>query len=272
MNDVAKLPRRILVTGAAGSLGAEVAQHLVRALLAGRVERLRLVDLRPVTHALPPQVECIEASLANRTVAFEVARGMDAIIHLAGIPVEAEWAALIPANIAATAHLFDAAVAQGVDRVLFASSNHAVGMYPVGQRIDHTTAPRADSRYGLTKAFGEELAALYAAKTPVRSFCMRIGSCFADVTQTRQLKTFQSFADFLRLIDVGLTAEYRCEIVYGLSDIAQGYWDNSNARRLGYTPQDQPEAFARAPLEDTAHPFQGGGFATMPLPGVAQKS
>ncbi|NDW33414.1 NAD(P)-dependent oxidoreductase [Salipiger sp. PrR007] len=265
MNDTPAFPPRILVTGAAGSLGGQVARHLAQALSEGRIAALRLVDIRPVTVDLAGTPERLEMSLQTREAAFRVAEGMDAIIHLAGIPVEDEWEALIPANIAATAHLFDAAMAHGVDRLLFASSNHAIGMYPVMQRLDHATPPLADSRYGVTKAFGEQLAALCSARTPLRSFCMRIGSCFEVVSERRQLSTFQSFADLLRLVDVGLTADYRHEIVYGLSDIPDGYWDNANAFRLGYAPQDHPQDFAPAKLPSRRYAHQGGEFAERPF-------
>lgn len=228
---------------------------------------MRLLDIVPID---PPAegVETVVDTLASRDVAFAASEGIDAIIHLAGISTEGEWDALLPANLAATAHLFDAALANGVDRVLFASSNHAIGFYPVGQRIDHNAPGRADSRYGLTKLFGEELARLYATKTKLRGFCMRIGSCFPAATALRHMSTYQSFGDFLRLVEVGLTADYRFEIVYGVSDVPEGFWDNSNAFRLGYTPLDKPADFVAGALDRTSYAFQGGAFATDPLPGI----
>ncbi len=259
----AEFPQAILVTGAAGNLGQVVARHLTDRLRAGQISQLRLADIRPIPVA--EGVETIQTPISERDVAFRLAEGMDAIIHLSGIPTENEWDALIPANIAATAHLWDAAVAHGVDRLLFASSNHAVGMYPADQVIDHSAPPRPDSRYGLTKAFGEQLGALYAAKTPVRGFAMRIGSCFEVANARRHLKTFQSLADFTRLIDTGLTADYRFEIVYGMSDNDGSFWDNANALRLGYAPQDHAADFMTAPIDETDHRFQGGHFADEPL-------
>lgn len=258
------MPQAILVTGAAGNLGRSVAAHLAAGLTQGRITRLRLVDIAPLT-APAPEVECLHLSLSTAEAARQVTQGMDAVIHLAGIPIESDWDSLIPANLAGPAYLWDACVANGVDRVLFASSNHAIGMYPVDQRIDHTAPPRPDSRYGVTKAFGESLAALYAAKTPVRGFCMRIGSCFAQATAKRHLKTFQSLADFNRLIDVGLTADYRYEVVYGLSDIPDGYWDNANAHRLGYAPQDHPRDMMHPQPDPAEHACQGGSFVDLPL-------
>lgn len=263
-----ELPQAILVTGAAGHLGRSVAKHLAQALVDGRIARLRLTDIAPIPDPLErphPGLERLEAPLSTPEAAEVLTRGMEAVIHLAGIPTETEWSRLIPANLAGPAYLWDACVGNGVDRVLFASSNHAVGLYPVETRIDHTAPPRADSRYGVTKAFGEQLAQLYAAKTPVRGFCMRIGSCFRHASAKRHLKAFQSRADLNRLIDVGLTADYRFEIVYGLSKIEDGYWDNRNAYQLGYAPQDHPRDMMREPVDQTEYRFQGGGFPELPL-------
>lgn len=256
-------PRAILLTGAAGNLGQELTRHLVAQLRAGQVDRLRLADIRPM--APIAGVEIVTGSLGDRDLAFSLAEGMDAIIHLAGIAVESTWDALIPANISGSAHLWDAAVAHGVDRILFASSNHAVGMYPTDQRIDHQTPPYPDSRYGLTKAFGEMLGRLYAEKTPVRAYCMRIGSAFAQATARRHLQTFQSHADFIRLVDAGLRADYRFEIVYGVSDNADSFWDNANARRLGYVAQDSAADFMAEVVDETDYRFQGGAFAQAAL-------
>jgi uronate dehydrogenase len=94
---------------------------------------------------------------------------------------------------------------------------------------------------------------------------MRIGSCFEKPTTERMLATWLSFADLDRLIRVGLTADYLFEIVYGQSRNTRGWWDNSNAYRLGYDPQDNAEAYAAEvegkqsgdPLSDD---FQGGNF------------
>lgn len=258
------LPPAILVTGAAGNLGRVVSNRLLAKLRQGNIQRLRLADIKAIDLDIP-NVECIQTAIDSREAAVALTAGMDAVIHLAGVSVEDEWEALIPANLAAPAWLWEACVAQNVDRVLFASSNHAIGFYPVDTRIDHTAPALPDSRYGITKAFGEELARLYAAKTPVRGFCMRIGSCFAQPSALRHLKTFQTFDDFLRLIEVGLTADYRFEIVYGLSDILDGYWDNSNALRLGYAPQDQINLTPQMQNDRTEYQWQGGSFPLLPL-------
>lgn len=114
-------PRTVLLTGAAGGLGT-----LMRDLLPAYGYELRLFDLRPVEGA----PEAIVADLADKAAVREAVRGVDAIIHLAGISLEAPFEKILAANIAGTYNLYEAAHDEGVQRVVFASSNHAVGFTP----------------------------------------------------------------------------------------------------------------------------------------------
>lgn len=251
---------RILLTGAAGNLGREL-----RRRLAGRFAVLRVSDLAEMAPAGPGE-EVIRCDLANAEQVMRLCTGMDAIIHLGGQSVEADWPRVLQANIIGAINLFEAARLTGVERVLFASSNHVVGLYPRSRHFDHAITPlRPDSRYGASKAFGEDLAALYAYKHGIKAFCMRIGSCTEKPLNRRMLSTWLSFGDFERLIDTGLHGAYQFEIVYGQSRNDRGWWDNSNAFRLGFDPQDNAEAYAAEvemkisgdPLDDD---FQGGPF------------
>jgi uronate dehydrogenase len=105
---------------------------------------------------------------------------------------------------------------------------------------------------------------------------MRIGSCFEKPTNARMLSTWLSFADLDRLIQVGLTADYLFEIVYGQSRNTRAWWDNANAYRLGYDPRDNAEIYAAEvegkvsgnPLDDE---FQGGGFVPPDFSGDPSK-
>ena len=105
--------------------------------------------------------------------------GVDGIVHLGGFSVEGPWDTILQANIVGCYNLFEAARRHGVERVVFASSNHVVGFYPRQRRIGVDDAVRPDSRYGVSKAFGEALAALYAYKHGLRVTCIRIGN-FGD--------------------------------------------------------------------------------------------
>ena len=200
--------------------------------------------------------------------------GVDAVVHLAGIPVEARFAKLLAANIDGTYQVFEAAHQAGVPRVVYASSNHAVGYheradYPDGVGIG--VRPRPDTYYGVTKVFGEALGSFYADRHGMAVACVRIGSCFAEPRTVRMLGTWLSPADAVRLFHSLLTApELRYEIVYGVSANTRGWWDLEPARRLGYRPQDDAEVHAEAlekaqgPLDpsDPDYRYLGGRFVT----------
>ena len=148
---------RVLVTGANGRIGSRL-----RRLLPSRYD-LVLTDREP-----PPDLEAretfIAADLAEPAAIERAAQGVDAIIHLGGHSVEAPWETILRANIEGTYNLFEAARKQGVRRVVFASTNHVAGFYPRSRKIGTQVLPLPDTRYGVSKAFGEALGALYAHK------------------------------------------------------------------------------------------------------------
>lgn len=256
-----RMIEQILVTGAAGQLG-----RTVRGALRGRYGLVRLTDLAEMEPAGEGE-EVVRCDLADGEGVSQLCEGIDAVVHLGGHPREAEWETILRSNILGAINLWEGAKRHGVDRVVFASSNHAIGLYRREERLDHRTPPRPDGRYGLSKAFGEDLAALYAYKWGVRGFCMRIGTCFPEPMNERALHTWQSREDFVRLVRTGLEADYVFEIVYGVSENAESWWDNGRAKALGYEPQDNAEVFrdevggiVAADSVDAA--FQGGSFAS----------
>ncbi|MEU5637014.1 NAD-dependent epimerase/dehydratase family protein [Streptomyces rishiriensis] len=261
-------PRTVLLTGAAGGLGT-----LMRDLLPAYGYELRLFDLRPVEGA----PEAIVADLADKAAVREAVRGVDAIIHLAGISLEAPFEKILAANIAGTYNLYEAAHDEGVQRVVFASSNHAVGFTPRprGEEplIPVDTPRRPDTFYGLSKSFGEDLAQLYWDKHGLESVSVRIGSCFAEPTSVRMLSVWMSPADGARLLHAALTAEnVGHTVVYGSSANTRLWWDLSTARALGYEPQDDSEPYAEKLVaeqgeldpENIAHAYLGGHFVSDP--------
>jgi uronate dehydrogenase len=262
----------ILITGAAGRIGSMLRRALIDdpALAAhyGQPARLLVTDIvdpGPGTGSDTAVVgDLADATFVDTLFAD---RAITAIIHLAGHPREAEWDVLLDANIRSSIHLWETARKHAVDRVLFASSNHAVGFYPRSWTIDHTVPQRPDTRYGLTKVFGEELGFLYAYKFGIRAFSMRIGTFTPEPTSYRGLSSWISQRDMAALVRIGLIADYTCETVYGVSNNSRTFWDNSAAERLGYHPQDSADDFAHlfpepAKVEgDHGEHFQGGPFA-----------
>ena len=252
---------RLLITGAAGTLGSVLRRHV-----AGRYPHLRLSDRQALGDAGPGE-ELVVCDLADAAAVDRLLQGVDACVHLGGQPVEADWPTVMASNIVGCVNLWEAARKAGTKRILFASSNHAIGFYPRSTRIDHTSPAKPDSRYGLSKAFGEDLGLTYANKHGISCLAMRIGSCRAEPIDERMLSTWQSLPDWCRLVEAGLEADYVYEVVYGVSANPRSWWDNSNAYRLGYRPQDSAETFADRlvgkvsgdPLNDAHH---GGPYVS----------
>lgn len=252
--------RRILLTGAAGGLGKMLREGLV-----GAAPIIRLSSRSDLGEAAAHE-EIVYADLADAAAVDRLLEGVDAVVHMGGQSTEAPWETIIASNIVGLINLYEAARKAGTQRIIFASSNHVIGMHPRTRRLDHASEPRPDSRYGISKAFGEDLASFYAYKYGISSLCIRIGSSFPEPKSRRMLSTWQSYRDLTQQIRAGLEADYLFEIVYGASANTRGWWDNGNALRLGYRPQDDSEAFAPkveglGEEDPVAEALQGGGFA-----------
>lgn len=261
-------PRTILLTGAAGGLGT-----LMRGLLPAYGYELRLLDVRPIEG----EPDAITADLGDKKALREAVRGVDAVIHLAGISLESSFDKILRANIEGTYNLYEAAREEGVRRVVFASSNHAVGFTPrpVGDDplIAVDTPRRPDTFYGLSKSFGEDLAQFYWDKHGIETVSVRIGSCFLEPSSVRMLSVWMSPGDGARLFHAALTAPaVGHAVVYGSSANTRLWWDLSSARALGYEPQDDSEQYAEKLVAEQGeldpgnpdHANLGGHFCTNP--------
>jgi len=253
--------KKILITGAAGDVGS----HLRREL-AGRYE-LRLSDIRPLKN-LASGEKFIRGDCASLTDMLRVTKGVAAVVHLGGFSVEGPWEVILRANIVGTYNVFEAARRNGVRRLAFATSNHAVGFYDRDDTIDTRVYPKPDSRYGVSKVFGEALGSLYADKYAMEVVCLRIGNVNPRPMDKRRLSIWLSPRDLAQLVGIAIDRPgIRFEIVYGVSGNKRSWYDNSNAERLGYRPQDDSEPWAEEVLKNEspgADPrterFQGGTF------------
>jgi uronate dehydrogenase len=252
---------RVLITGAGGSIGRSLRESLREIYPV-----LRLSDRVPLAAARAGE-EVGYAELSDLAAVERIVADVDGIIHLGGISGEREWGAILQSNIVGTYNLFEAARRARVKRIIVATSNHAVGFYPRDHRIDHRVVPRPDSRYGVSKAFAEALASLYADKHGIGFLCTRIGNFGPKPIDERRLPIWISPRDYAQLVRIGLEhPAIRYEIVYGVSNNRRSWYDNSNAERLGYRPQDDSEPFAEAVLaaevgraiDAIAERYQGG--------------
>ena len=230
----------ILITGAAGQVGTMLRKRLAAP---GRV--LRLLD---VTRIQPGAgEEALNASVTDMEAMVSACAGADAMIHLGGISGEAPWERILDVNIHGSYVAFEAARRAGVPRVIFASSNHAVGFSPRSAfPVPDYAFPAPDTYYGVSKASGEALGALYHHRYGMDTICVRILSCFERPKNPRMLSTWLSPDDAGRLFNACLTAPSPgFRVIYGVSANTRGGWVSlDEARALGYEPRDDAEAYA----------------------------
>jgi uronate dehydrogenase len=249
----------VLVTGAAGVIATAVSPGL-----ADRYQ-LRGIDLRSPDQPYPGDVvigDCADPSTALRAV-----EGVEAVVHLAGVPTEASLPEILSSHVSSTAALLDAMVLHGVRRMVYASSNHAVGMTPAGRVLGAEAPPRPDTFYGVGKVAAEALLSLYADRYGISSVALRIGSFEPVPTTRRHLATWLSPADCLRMVEAGLTARFDgVRVIYGISANRDAWWDLEPGRALGYHPQDDASVhesdIPSLPDDESDAARVGGLFAT----------
>lgn len=255
--------RRLLLTGAAGYLGG-----VLRPRLKAYCEILRLSHRTEMGEAGPGE-EIVIAPLEDAQAMQNLLQDVDAVVHMGGVSTEQPWAPILAGNIIGAYNLYEAARKNNVKRIVFASSNHVTGFYRQDEVVSPLDPVRPDGLYGLSKAFGENLARLYWDRFRIETVCLRIGSSFEEPKNRRMLATWMSFDDTERLIVAALTAPaVGFTVLYGMSNNRTTFWDNGCARHVGYCPQDSSEPFraaleARQPVIDPDDPaalYQGGTF------------
>jgi hypothetical protein len=257
----------ILITGAAGQIGT-----MLRPRLAAPGRTLRLLDTAPVTAR--PGEEAVQASITSLSDMTAACQGADAVIHLAGIPGEAPWDRILAVNIDGTRTVFEAARRAGAGRVIYASSNHAVGFTPRSAfPVPDYAFPAPDTYYGVSKAAGEAIAALYHHRHGLDAICVRILTCMSRPPSVRALATWLSPGDAGRLFEACLSAPSPgFRVIYGVSANTRGGWVSlDEARALGYQPRDDAEPYAAELIAEQGEPHPSdpllaylGGEFTLP--------
>lgn len=260
--------KKLVLTGAAGALGSQL-----RKPLAAMCDTFVSTDLVESLDNLGRNETYVKADVSDLAAMESLLKGADMVIHFGAIADEAPWDDILQSNIIGAYNVWEAAYRNGVKRVVYASSVHAVGMHLKTDTIGLDAPHRPDTYYGLAKCFAEDLASLYWDKRGIESVCMRIFSA-APPTNARAIGTWLSTDDLIHLVErsvnspvVGLTT------VYGISNNDRAVVDNTKAGHLGYRPKDNAEdfaadVFAATPPQDNkdpAHLCIGGPFATIPL-------
>ena len=256
---------KVALTGARGQIGSVLRAELVR----------RGVDLRsaggskPLTPLVDGEDVC-HGDLREAAVVDRVLDGVETCIHLAGTSVERPLPEIIENNLRALHALYEGARRHRVKRMVFASSNHAFGMYSVDDKLDPGAAFRPDGFYGLSKAWGEAMTRMYWDKHGIEGVSVRIGSCLPRPMEFRHLSTWLGHDDYFQLIDRCINArDIGYVTVWGISNNTRRYWNfGEGERRVGYAPTQDSEVYAEEllravnPLDPVARRFQGGGFVT----------
>lgn len=260
--------KRLVLTGAAGRLGSYLREPLTKL-----ADELISSDIVDDFGKLYPGERYVKADLANLSEIEPLLEGADMVVHFGAVGDEAPFEEILGPNIVGAYNIWESAYRQGVRRVVYASSIHAVGMYPKTDGIDTNVPHRPDTYYGLAKCFAEDVASLYWDRRGIESVCMRILSC-AQVTNARALGTWLSYDDLIQLVTRAIdTPVTGFTVVYGVSNNDRAPVRNTSSSHLGYRPKDNAEQFAEEILaaeppndpKDLSKLCVGGPFATVEL-------
>lgn len=261
--------KKIVLTGAAGALGNQL-----RAPLAKLCEELVSTDLVEALDNIAGNESYVKADVGDAEAMMTLIEGADMVVHFGAIADEATFEEIMHSNFMGAYNVWNAAHKHGVRRIIYASSIHAMGMYPKTTHITTDMPHRPDTFYGLSKCFAEDMASMYWDKYGVEAVCLRIYSASGPVQNARALGSWLSYDDLIQMVEKSVTSPVvGFTVIYGVSNNDRSPVDNSKAAFLGYRPKDNAEDYAEEILaktpvvdpQDKAHMCHGGPFATVPL-------
>lgn len=258
----------ILLTGAAGRIGRTLAEGLS---MEGK--RLRLTDVVAFGEA-PAGATFVREDLRDPAAAERLCAGADVLFHLAGHPSSTDWDVIQSLNIDPTRRLFEAAARAGVTRIVFASSVHVAGYAPADAQMTSAMPYQPDGPYGLSKVFGETALRYLCDLHGTVGIALRICSFRPEPTNARELRTWLSPGDMVRLANAAVEAPVNGYLnVWGISANARASIDRSPWTQIGYEPRDDASSFvdqlatAGVDVEAVSEwEFLGGAFALPPRP------
>jgi uronate dehydrogenase len=266
---------KVALSGATGNMG-----RILRVELKKRGVDLRSAGGRTPLEPLHESEDIMHGDLRDPAVVDRLLNGVDVLIHLAGTSVERPLPEIIENNLVGLFQIYEGARRNKVQRVVFASSNHAFGMYSVKDKLTLDAPFRPDGFYGLSKVWGEAMAQMYWDKHGIEGISVRIGTAMGKAPENfRQLSTWFGTDDLVDLMmrcievpDVGYIT------VWGLSNNTRSYWTPTSNERLGYQPKQNAEDYAAQvlaqpnPLDPIAQLYQGGQFVTIDFTPFDQRS
>jgi uronate dehydrogenase len=249
---------KVLLTGSSGSIGRVLAPGLTA--LGHEVVGVDLTGADLTLDCTDPVA--VDAAMAEVRP--------DAVIHLAGISSESSLPDALSSHVLSTGALLEAMRRFDVPRIVYASSNHAVGRMPRSVLLGGDIHARPDTFYGVGKVAAEALLHLYVDRYGMDAVSIRIGTFLPRPTTRRQLSTWLSHEDGVRMFDAALTAPSPgFAVIYGVSANTRGWWDLGPGRALGYDPTDDADTYAaeiegepETEADRVQGAYVGGPFAT----------
>ncbi|WP_334073267.1 MULTISPECIES: NAD(P)-dependent oxidoreductase [Paenibacillus] len=229
------MKRKLLITGAAGTIGNVLYKGL---------QNDNRYDIVGADIQADDEQGIVHADIADEARLAELTQGIDTVLHFAWIKDNGDFLGKVLAgNVSGAYKLFEAAVQNGVRRIVFASSNHATGFYKTDEKVDPDDPYRPDSFYGLSKCYIELLGRLYSDQGKISSFNIRIGNFPGDDRphSERAGHIWISERDMLQLIVCCIEAgdELKYLNLYGTSANSDNYYNIDYLEELiGYKPQD----------------------------------
>ncbi len=255
--------KKVLLTGCGGKVGRAIVSDL---------RSLNKYEIIATSRHARPESDILALDIRDQEACLAMFKGVDTVIHcgfyLDEMFREKFVEEQIPSNYVGSFNIYNAALEAGVKRVIFCSSNHAIGFYKIGEEVTERSPMRPDSFYGLAKCFTELLGQYYSDRFGISSINLRIGH-LEDSDRPWSLRTariYLSRRDCAQLFEKSIDAgdDVKFATVFGISNNTGAYWSLDEARRvLQYEPQDDGYALLDPekrdePIDNTA--YMGGSF------------
>lgn len=264
--------KRLLITGATGAVGT-----LLRPLLR---ERYELVLTGRKHLEAQSGEDFVSGDITSPAFVDAITQNVDGILHLAGaVSKELSFEESLDPNYRSVLLLLEACRRRKIDRFIFASSHHIIGMLPSTQSWDESAPIAPDGFYGLSKAFGEAACAMYAMKFGIRTLVVRIGNADERIVDGRRERIWISGEDMAALVVEGMEADgLTFEVVNGVSNTPNPLLSRKPTRQLQYRPQGTTEGRRAQHFRDLASlseadgiSYVGGLFAAHSLPPFSEE-